>query len=277
MMCNLPSPHDTHIWILQVYKQNDEDIIMLIPQTNNRRAHNRRHYQDRRAQLDKAIYSHSQADTIMKITLIGAMILLFAMAIFSSATQAADKPMPNELIENTTEEMLAALKKDKSLIDQQPAHVYQLADKIVLPHFDFNYMSALALGKHWRRATDEQKQRFPQEFRSLLLRTYATALNEYTDEKVVYLPMRGDMSKGDVTISTEIHRQAGPVIPVSYNLHEKDGEWKVYDIKIEGISLVANYRSTFSHEIRRSGMDNLINKLAKKNAKVNGKKLASLQ
>ncbi len=250
---------------------------MLIPQTNNRRAHNRRHFEDRRAQQEKAIYTHSQADTIMKITLIGAIILLFAMAIFSSAAQAGDKPMPNELVENTTEEMLAALRKDKGLISQQPAHIYQLADEIVLPHFDFNYMSALALGKHWRRATEEQKQRFPQEFRSLLLRTYATALNEYTDEKVVYLPMRVNMSKGDVTINTEIHRQAGPVIPVSYHLHEKNGEWKVYDIKIEGISLVANYRSTFSHEIRRGGMDRLISKMAKKNARVNSEKVASLQ
>lgn len=250
---------------------------MLIPQTNNRRAHNRRHYQDRRTYQDKTIYTHSQGDTIMKITLIGAMILLFSMAVFSSIAQAADQQMPHELVESTTEQMLSALKKDKALISQQPAHVYELANKIVLPHFDFNYMSALALGKHWRRATDEQKQRFPQEFRSLLLRTYATALNEFTNEKVAYLPMRGDMSKGDVTVNTEIRRQAGPAIPVSYGLHKKGSEWKVYDIKIEGISLVANYRSSFSHEIRRGGIDNLINKLAKKNAKINSAKLASLQ
>ena len=244
---------------------------MFIPQANNRRVNKL----DRRAQ-DKVIHHSHAGDTILRITFVGAMLLVFVMAILTGTAHAnADQlPLqqseqgPSELVTNTTEQMLSALQQDKAIINEKPAHVYTLASEIVLPHFDFQYMSALALGKHWRRATNDQKQRFPQEFRSLLLRTYATALREFTNEKIVYLPVRGDIARGDVSVHTEIQRSAGPSIPVSYGLHKKEGEWKVYDIKIEGISLVANYRSTFSSEIRRGGMDKLINKLANKNAKV---------
>lgn len=246
---------------------------MFIAQANNRRINN----MDRRAQ-DKIISHRTQGDTILRITFIGAMLLVFALAIATGTAHAnADQiqpqaPAPDVVVNKTTQQMLAALKQDKDIISKQPGHVYELANEIVLPHFDFKYMSALALGKHWRRATDDQKQRFPQEFRSLLLRTYATALSEYTNEKVVYLPLRDDITLGDVSVHTEIQRDSGPAIPVSYGLHMNNGKWKVYDIKIDGISLVANYRSTFSSEIRRGGMDKLINKLASRNARV-----ASLQ
>jgi phospholipid transport system substrate-binding protein len=220
--------------------------------------------------VSKVMGGRSVADHLLRLVPGAAIVLVLAMAMVTGSAQANTGPTPDSapdsLVENTTAQLIEALKKDRELITAQPAHVYALANEIVLPHFDFERMSALALGKHWRRATAAQKQRFPQEFRALLMRTYATALNEFTDETIVMLPLRDDPDSGDVTVHTEIQRAAGPAIPVSYRLYEQDGTWKVYDIKIEGISLVANYRSSFSSQVRRHGLDGLIDMLAKRNA-----------
>lgn len=209
-------------------------------------------------------------DTRKHRFILGFIVLVFMLVTLTSTVHADPAPIqqPYELVSNTTEKMLSALRKDRELILQNPTHVYVLADEIVLPHVDFQYMSTLVLGKHWRSATDEQKQRFPQEFRSLILRTYATALNEYTNERVVYLPFRDNVALGDVRVNTEIRRDTGPPIPLGYSLHLKEGTWKVYDIRIDGVSLVTNYRSSFSNEIQRNGLDRLIGKLTERNAGV---------
>lgn len=214
-------------------------------------------------------------DNLLRFVVTGTVLLVMMLAVVTGSAQANAGQAPDRLVEDTTTQLVAALKQDRELITAQPAHVYALANEIVLPHFDFQRMSALALGKHWRRATAEQKQRFPLEFRALLLRTYATALNEFTNETIVMLPLRDDPTSGDVTVNTEIQRATGPSIPVSYRLYEQDGTWKVYDIKIEGISLVANYRSSFSSQVRRHGLDGLIDMLAKRNA--NSSSVVSLQ
>lgn len=238
---------------------------MFIQQSQNRRVNT-----PERREQSKAISCSSQGDIILRLTFIGAILLVLAMALVSSGAYAStdQAQAPDRVVNEATEKMLAALKQDKDIISTQPGHVYKLAHDIVLPHFDFQYMSAMALGKNWRHATVAQQQRFPQEFSSLLLRTYATALTEFTNEKVVYLPLRENIASGDVSVYTEIQREAGPAIPVSYGMHMKDGQWKVYDIKIDGISLIANYRSTFTAEIRRGGMDKLIDKLSVRNARV---------
>jgi len=193
------------------------------------------------------------------------IVLLFAMLLMAENAIASNTNEPDKLIASTTNTMLAALQTDREQIKTNPRHIYTLANDIALPHFDFKRMSAWVLGKYWRRATAEQKQRFPEEFRNLILRTYATALAEYTDEKVSFLPLRGSVEEGNVNVQTLINRSAGPAIPVAYSMHRTDGEWKVYDIKIDGISLVSNYRSSFSSAIRRHGLDGLINQLASKN------------
>lgn len=210
-------------------------------------------------------YHGNASQRFLIFLMIAIGLILLAMA---SMVSADDQQKPDEVISQTTTTMLAALKQNKSLIRQQPDHVYTLTNQIIMPHVDFKRMSSWVLGKHWRRASNEQKQAFPAEFRTLILRTYATALSAYTDETVTYLPLRNTEQSDDVTVKTIIERSAGPDIPVAYRMHNTQQGWKVYDISIDGISLVNNYRRSFSNEIRRHGLDGLINKLAIKNRAV---------
>ena len=116
----------------------------------------------------------------------------------------------------------------------------------MLPHIDFQRMSKWVLGKHWRRANIEQREQFVNEFRQLILRTYSTALLEFSEQKVNVLPVRAAADAREVTVRTEIQAQQGPVIPIAYDLYlDKNQQWKVYDLSIDGISLVSNYRSSF--------------------------------
>jgi len=207
-------------------------------------------------------HNGSLSQRVFMILIIAAALIMLA---FASMVSADTKQKPDQVIAETTSRMLDALKQDEELIKQHPGRVHELADQIIMPHVDFQRMSSWVLGKHWRRATNEQKQQFPAQFRNLILRTYATALSEYTDEKISYLPLRAKDTATDVTVKTIIERSAGPGIPVAYRMHQTEDGWKVYDISIDGISLVNNYRRSFSSEIRRHGLDSLINKLAIKN------------
>jgi phospholipid transport system substrate-binding protein len=165
--------------------------------------------------------------------------------------------------------MLKALKDHEAELETNPDKIYELVESILMPHFDFEKMSKLALGKNWRAANDEQRVRFIEEFRLLLIRTYSTAMLEYTDEEIRFLPFRDDLSRKRVTVPMEVLQAAGPSIPMALSLYQnKDDAWKVYDVKIDGISLVTNYRSSFANEIRNGGMEQLINNLAERNAKV---------
>lgn len=220
-------------------------------------------------QHSRALSFTPVADWIIKFLISSSIILLFSMLLMSENAFAGNAQRaaigPDHLIANTTNTMLAALQTDREQIKKDPQRIYTLATDIALPHFDFQRMSSWVLGKYWRRASDEQKQRFPKQFKNLILRTYATALSEYTDESVSYLPLRSSLDSGEVSVQTLINRSSGPAIPVTYSMHNVDGLWKVYDIKIDGISLVSNYRRSFSSEIRRHGLDSLINKLASRN------------
>jgi phospholipid transport system substrate-binding protein len=127
-------------------------------------------------------------------------------------------------------------------------------------------MSQLVLGKNWRTATPEEQRQFVEEFRLLLVRTYATAMLKYSDQKISYLPYRGKPGEGEVIVQTEIEQPGGPPIPIDYSLHRKGGDWKVFDVKIDNVSLVVNYRGTFAGEIRSSGgVGALIGKLRERN------------
>ena len=172
---------------------------------------------------------------------------------------------PQALIESVANKTLERVRADRELIKKDPKYVHQLVNELVLPHFDFESMSKWALGKYWRKASKQQRKDFIREFKSLLIRTYATSLSEYADQTIKYLPFRGKLSSGDVTVRSEVEQPGGFPVPIDYKLHKKGGEWKVYDVKIDDISLVANYRSSFSKQIRKSGLDALIKKLASKN------------
>lgn len=188
------------------------------------------------------------------------------LSLFLNGWAAADDLQPDVLVRQTSDRMLAVLKEQHDVIKAEPKRLYGLVDDIVLPHFDFERMARWVLGKHWRQASPQQQQAFVDQFRTLLVRTYGTALLEYSNQKINFLPSRIGADAKDVVVRTEVIKAGGPPIPISYSMIHKDDGWKVYDVTIDGISLVSNYRTTFATEIRTSGIDGLIQRLADRNA-----------
>lgn len=190
---------------------------------------------------------------------------LISLVSLWSAPLLADEP-PLLLVKSTSERMIKALHEDKARIDKEPKYLYELVDKIVLPHFDFLRMSKLVLGKYWRQASVDQQERFVEEFRTLLVRTYATSMREYADQPIEYLPLRMDPGATDVTVKTEVEQLSGFPVPIDYRLYLNDGAWKVFEVSIDGVNLVVNYRSSFATEIRKvGGVEGLIKQLHERN------------
>ena len=178
----------------------------------------------------------------------------------------AETVRPDHLIKQTSEKVLGALEENKTRYEKNPELVYDLVNDIILPHLDFRAMSKLALGKNWRKADKQQQVKFVEAFKSMLIRTYSKSLTEYTGQKIEFLPyVPPEEGKRTVVVKTQINQDSGPAIPIDYRLRIKDNIWKVYDIKIDGISLVTNYRNSFDSDIRKVGMDGLIEKLLQKN------------
>ena len=176
---------------------------------------------------------------------------------------------PDELIKQTSEKVLSALEQNKEKYESQPEEVFKLVNDIILPHLDFRAMSKLALGKNWRKANDDQQGRFTDAFKTMLIRTYSKSLTEYAGQEIRFLPYRPPAEgKRTTKVKTVIDQGTGPEIPIIYSLRIKNDIWKVYDIKIDGISLVTNYRNSFASDIRKVGIDGLIDQLlAKSSAK----------
>ncbi|MFP5505123.1 MAG: phospholipid-binding protein MlaC [Gammaproteobacteria bacterium] len=172
---------------------------------------------------------------------------------------------PRELVRQASAQVLDALANEGDALSADPPRLYALVDTVLLQHMDFERMSRWVLGKHWRSATPEQRQRFVQEFRGLLVRTYATALAGYSGQRVEFIAERPGASPEEVVVRTEIHQAGSPPIPVNFSLYRRDGTWKAYDVQIDGISLVANYRTSFAAEVRNGGMEELIQSLAARN------------
>ena len=191
------------------------------------------------------------------------LILGFFISI-SSASIAADGPL--ELVHKKADDVLAVLKADDS-IQQDKEKIYKLAEEKILPNFDLDRISMLVLGKTWRKINGDQQQQFKSEFKTMLLRTYAVALGKYKDQEIDFKPMRMEPTDKQATVKTQIIQDGAQPISVDYTLAKKDDEWKVFDIVIEGVSLVTNYRSQFASEIKNNGIDSLITKLAEKNSK----------
>lgn len=181
-----------------------------------------------------------------------------------TATQAAAQA-PQELVAQTADRMIAKLKQEKNTIKKQPNRLYELVNDIVLPHFDFDLMAKRVLGKHWRSANERQREEFVAAFRTVLVRTYANRLTEYTEYKIHYLPMRAEPEPDKATVRSEVEQPGRTPIAIDYRLALTGSAWKVYDVTIEGVSLVTNYRSNYSTEITQSGMDALIAKLNQQN------------
>lgn len=177
----------------------------------------------------------------------------------------ANTPEPEALIRNTVDEVLTVIRQDKDIKAGNKEKVNALVDEKVLPHFNFAHMTRLAVGKYWRKATPEQKKVLEIEFRNLLVRTYTNAFTTYQDQEVEVKPLSMASDATDVTVKTSINNKSKPPTYVNYDMEKTARGWKVYDLSIEGVSLVTNYRGTFAEQIQRNGIDGLIKTLMEKN------------
>ena len=190
------------------------------------------------------------------------LLLLALMPGFNAGQALAADTPPDVLARTTTQDVLAILKQDKEIRGGNLNKVYQLVEAKILPNFDFNRMTQLAVGKNWSRATANQKQALVTQFRNLLVRTYSSSLTEFTNQTVEFKPMTIRSDDADVTVHSEIRQPGGQPIPIDYSMYKTAFGWKVYDVTIDGVSLVTNYRASFASTIRQNGIDGLINTLA---------------
>ena len=192
---------------------------------------------------------------------------LFAFALtISSFASAEDLNPPQQVIQETSDLLHDILQKDKSKLDDLD-YVFQLVNEVLEPRVDLNKISRLVLGKHWRKASEEQKTSFQKEFKGLLVNTYATAFKEFDEWTIHFIPMTFDPTDTRLMVKTEIIQPSRPPVAVNYRMAlNKAGEWKAYDVIIEGISMVTNYKASFSKTIKNAGgLDQVIQQLAEKN------------
>lgn len=197
----------------------------------------------------------------MKRIAIAAVLCALAAPVALATTDIA----PDALARSVTDEVLAIVRADKELQAGHPQKVMQLVESKVLSHFNFARMTQLAVGRNWRQATPDQQKVLIDEFRTLLVRTYTTAFILYRNQTVDYRPVRMAPNDTDVVVKSLIKQPTGQPVALDYSMEKLAGAWKVYDVKIEGISLVENYRNTFNSEIQRTGVDGLIRALSDKN------------
>ena len=190
---------------------------------------------------------------------------LFLTMALILALPAMAATVPEQLIRDTSDKVLDEIKTNGETYRDDPKRVYELVDTVVLPHFDFSAMTDLALGRYKDEVNAEQRPAIVTEFRTLLVRTYSSALLEYTDQELTYLPMEGSEAEGEVVVRTEIEQQGGFPIPINYTLRDGTEGWKVIDISVDEVSLVTNYRSSFARAIKKNGIDGLIQTLQDRN------------
>ena len=194
-----------------------------------------------------------------------AALALSLLAGSGTASASLDPQRAESIVREAAGEVFAAINADRERYEADPSRLYGIIDRIVLPHFDFERMSQRVLGKHWRGASDTQRERFTDEFQALLVRTYAAGVREYSTLALDFLPLRVSEDGERVTVRTRVRTNGGLEVPISYDMYASDSGWKVYDVAIDGVSLVINYRASFSDEIRARGIDGLIERLGRHN------------
>jgi phospholipid transport system substrate-binding protein len=194
-----------------------------------------------------------------------AKALLFACAFAPGAANAQDAGAPDVLVKNVTLEVVELIVKDKEIQSGNRAKLISLIEAKVLPHFNFSAMTALAMGQSWNKASPDQKKRLTEEFRMLLVRTYASALAAYSDQKLEFRPLRAKPTDTDVTVNVRVLQSGTQPVPIDYNMEKTSSGWKVYDVMVGGVSLVANYRTEFNNAVREAGVEGLIKNLQTKN------------
>ncbi len=203
---------------------------------------------------------------------IGFMVRAFPSALLSAllmagavhgADQNAPAQDPSQLVQSVAQGMLHDLDADRAAYRKDPTKINALVEKHLLPHFDTTYSARLVLGKHWRDATPQQRERFVDAFYKSLLRNYGSALAEFTGDKLKVYPSQVSPDSNTATVRTEVKRSDGTRVPVNYTLHKTPDGWKAWDVVIEGISYVKSFREDFGAEIDQKGLDAVIDRIEK--------------
>ena len=194
--------------------------------------------------------------------LIAIFACLMALALPARAQQDLG---PEELVRKVTQDVLDAIRSDKQLAAGDKQKALKLAEEKVLPLIDFEEATRLAVGRAWAQATPEQRKKLVEEFRRMLVRTYSNAISAYEGQTMKVLPVRMKPGDTEVTVHNQYIRAGGTPLPVDYQMHKTDQGWKIYDITVEGVSLVLTYRSEFDAVVKQSGIDGLIKRLEEKN------------
>jgi phospholipid transport system substrate-binding protein len=224
----------------------------------------------------KSQYTAAIAAAIIALATLAPAASLSLLPSVALAASEANPPDvgPQQVVSDVSKRLFAALDANRVAIRTNPEAVYPLVDQILLPHFDTEYAAQLVLAQHWRAATPEQRKRFVDAFYHALLRTYGGALAGATADQLKLLPLRGDPVATQVTVRTEVTRSSGVVVPVDYRLHKTSDGWKAFDVIIQGISYVRNYRTDFDAEISAKGFDAVFVRIEKeglaRNARATG-------
>jgi phospholipid transport system substrate-binding protein len=190
---------------------------------------------------------------------------LIALAALLAFPVAAQERGPDELVKKLTDDVLSAIKSDKQLASGDRQKALKLAEEKVLPHIDFQEAARLAVGRAWSQASAEQKEKLTAEFRKMLVRTYSNAIEGYEGQTQKIFPTRAKPDEKDATVRAHFIRAGGKPVPLEYQMRKTDQGWKIYDISIEGVSLVVTYRSEFDAVVKQNGIDGLIKRLTEKN------------
>jgi phospholipid transport system substrate-binding protein len=194
-----------------------------------------------------------------------AMVAWAATVLLLAATPAGAQEPPDVLVKRVSQEVLQIIKTDPLVQAGNEARIREVVEGKLLAHFDFARMTALAMGRNWRAASPEQQKRLTDEFRTLLVRTYSGALNQYRNETVDYKPLRANPTDTEVIVRTAVLKPGGSPIQIDYSMEKKSEGWKAFDVVVAGVSLVTNYRDEFNQQIQSGGIDGLVKVLADKN------------
>ena len=203
--------------------------------------------------------------TVTKIRSLASAALAAAALAVAVPVPAQDAAAPDQLVKTVTLEVVELITKDKEIQAGNRAKLVQLIDAKVLPHFNFSAMTALAMGQSWNKSNPDQKKRLTEEFRTLLVRTYASALAAYSEQKFDFRPLRAKPTDTDVTVNVRVLQPGAQPVAIDYSMEKTAAGWKVYDVMVGGVSLVVNYRTEFAGTVRDNGVDGLIKNLQAKN------------
>ncbi len=195
------------------------------------------------------------------VALMPAVAVLLPLTPAARAEAQAEQPGPQELMDGVSKQMFDALDANRAAIKKDPEKAFPLVDTILLPHFDTEYAAQLVLAQSWRTATPEQQKRFVAALYRALLKTYGGAIADFTADRLKLLPFRGDPAATQATVRTLVTRSSGTVVPVDYRLRKTADGWKAFDVIIEGISYVKNYRTDLGAEVSAKGLEEVIERL----------------